>query len=140
MDFEILKSENAFDKIRVDSTKLLETLDYLKNTPEYDFDRLNAIIAIDLIDKFELIYDLLSVKSNKRGRISVLVDRNSPHITSIVSIYKSAYFDECEIFDMFGIIFDNNPNLKRLLMPKSWVGYPLRKDYEQDDERLSWNK
>ena len=139
---EILVSENSFDKLRVDSSNLCELLHFLKNTAEFSFDRLNTIIAVDLgleAGSFELIYDLHSLELGKSGRISVLVDRNSPHVPSIVEIFKSAYFDECEIFDMFGIVFDKNPNLKRLLMPATWVGYPLRKDYIQADERLAWN-
>ena len=94
----------------------------------------------DKIGQFELIYDLHSTKTGNSKQISVLIDRNSPKIESVVDIYKSAYFDECEIYDMFGITFDNNPNLKRLLMPKGWIGHPLRKDYEQKDERLYWSE
>lgn len=140
MEFEIIQRENSFDKIRVQSEKLCELLKSFKDNAEYDFDRLNTIIGIDLGNNFELIYDLYSTKMGKSGRISVLIDRNSPHVPSIVDIYQSAYFDECEIYDMFGIIFDKNPNLKRLLMPKGWIGYPLRKDYKQEDERLNWNE
>jgi len=179
---EIIKKENSFDKIRVESSKLCELLYFLKNNAEFDFDRLNTIIAVDLyqvaIDSsphpnhppsffdtqskkaesfpqgregiarkfklsldynFELIYDLHSVKTAQQAQISVLLDRNSPKAPSITEIFKSAYFDECEIFDLFGIEFTNNPNLKRLFMPKGWVGYPLRKDYKQTDERLAWN-
>lgn len=143
MNFDVVKTENSFDKIPVESSKLCELLSFLKNNAEYDFDRLNMIIGVDLgleANQFELIYDLHSTKNVKNGRVSVLLDRNAPHVPSIVGIYKSAYFDECEIYDLFGIIFDKNPNLKRLLMPKGWVGYPLRKDYEQKDERLRWSE
>ncbi len=133
---------NSFIKVRVDSNNLLSLLNFLKNNAEFDFDILISIIAVDLgvdANNIELIYDLYSSKNCKNARISVLVDRNSPHICSIVNVFKSAYFDECEIFDLFGVIFDNNPNLKRLLMPKGWIGYPLKKDYVEDDSRLSWS-
>lgn len=152
MNIDILKEFNvefineggsSFNKIRVDSSRLHDLLNFLKNNAQFAFDRLNTIIAIDLgigISKFELIYDLHSLETGQSIEISVLLDRNSPHVQSIVDIFKSAYFDECEIFDMFGIIFDKNPDLKRLLMPKGWIGYPLRKDYEQKDERLVWNE
>ncbi|MEI8129554.1 MAG: NADH-quinone oxidoreductase subunit C [bacterium] len=137
---EIIKKENSFDKIRVESSKLCDLLHLLKNNAEFDFDRLNTIIAIDLVDNFELIYDLHSVKTAQNAQVSVIVDRNSPKIPSITEIFKSAYYDECEIFDLFGIEFTNNKNLKRLFMPKGWIGHPLRKDYKQTDERLSWNE
>ena len=151
MDIEVLEkfniqvinpTENSFGKIRVDKSNMHDLLSFLKNTPEYSFDRLNSIIAIDLgveANLFELIYDLHSIEIGKMGRISVLIDRNSPILTSVVDIFKSAYFDECEIFDLFGINFDKNPSLKRLMMPTGWQGYPLRKDYVQSDERLAWN-
>ena len=139
MNFDIIKCENSFDKIRVNSSELYETLNLLKNNAQYDFDRLNTIIAVDNNDDFELIYDLYSTHLGKTERVSVLLDRNAPHVISAVGVYKSAYFDECEIYDMFGITFDKNPNLKRLLMPKGWKGHPLRKDYKQEDERLKWS-
>lgn len=129
-----------FEKTSINPNELHDYLTHQKNNPELDFDRLNMIVAIDNQDSFELIYDLYSTNRGENGRVSVLLDRNAPHVISIVDIYKSAYFDECEIYDLFGVIFDKNPNLKRLLMPKGWVGHPLRKDYEQTDERLEWSK
>jgi NADH-quinone oxidoreductase subunit C len=146
-NIEIIQHNNSFDKIRVDASHLCDLLHFLKNNAQFAFDRLNTIIAVDLgvdINKFELIYDLHSIETGESGRISVLIDKlsgeNLPHTPSVVGIFKSAYFDECEIYDLFGIIFDKNPNLKRLLMPKGWIGYPLRKDYEQKDERLKWSE
>ncbi len=146
MNFDILNdydfNSKNLEKLQIESSGLHELLNHLKNDPEYDFDRLNTIIGIDLgidVSKFELIYDLHSTKTCKTCRVSTLIDRNTPQISSVVDIYRSAYFDECEIYDLLGIKFDNNPNLKRLLMPKGWKGYPLRKDYVQDDTRLSWN-
>lgn len=129
-----------FEKTSINPNELYAHLSHLKDNAEFDFDRLNMIVAIDNKDNFELIYDLYSTNRGENGRVSVLLDRNAPHIASVVDIYKSAYFDECEIYDLFGIIFDKNPNLKRLLMPKGWVGHPLRKDYEQIDKRLSWSE
>lgn len=137
---ELLSSDNTFDKIRVHAKDLIETLNCLKENPEYAFDMLNTIIATDLSPNFELIYDLYSIKLNKAIKVSVLVDLNSPKCPSVVSIFKSAYFDECEIYDLFGIEFVNNPDLKRLFMPKGWIGHPLRKDYVLDDSRLAWDK
>lgn len=140
--FDVNIIEGLLVKIQVESSKLYDLLNFLKNNPEYSFDRLNTIIAIDLgleVNKFELIYDLHSTKTGNMVRVSVLLDRNSPKISSVVDIFKSAYFDECEIYDLFGVIFDKNPNLKRLLMPKGWIGYPLRKDYTQSDSKLEWN-
>lgn len=152
MNFDVLKEkfeinittkENTFDKIYIEPQILVDVLKFLKNNPQFDFGRLNTIIAVDLgieVNQIELIYDLHSTKTGKKVRVSVLVDRSAPRVPSVVEVYKSAYFDECEIYDMFGVIFNENPDLKRLLMPKGWKGHPLRKDYVFDDERLAWGR
>ena len=59
---------------------------------------------------------------------------------SVFSVWITADWHERECFDLMGITFENHPSLKRILMPDSWEGYPLRKDYVQDDKRLTWNQ
>lgn len=141
-NFSILKSKfNNVDLINeskvVVNSELVQVLDYLKNTPEFDFDILTSIIAIDLTDKIELIYQLMSSETSETLSVSYYTDNyTAPTVTDI---YKSANFDECEIFDLFGVEFIGNKNLKRLLMPENWVGHPLLKSYVQNDERLVWN-
>lgn len=141
-NFSILKAKfNNVDLINeskvVVNSELVQVFDYLKNTPEFDFDILTSIIAIDLTDKIELIYQLMSSETSETLSVSYYTDNyTAPTVTDI---YKSANFDECEIFDLFGIEFIGNKNLKRLLMPKNWVGHPLLKSYVQNDERLVWN-
>lgn len=141
-NFSILKSKfNNVDLINeskvVVNSELVQVFDYLKNTPEFDFDILTSIIAIDLTDKIELIYQLMSSETSETLSVSYYTDNyTAPTVTNI---YKSANFDECEIFDLFGVEFIGNKNLKRLLMPENWVGHPLLKSYVQNDERLVWN-
>lgn len=141
-NFSILKSKfNNVDLINeskvVVNSELVQVFDYLKNTPEFDFDILTSIIAIDLMDKIELIYQLMSSETSETLSVSYYTDNyTAPTVTDI---YKSANFDECEIFDLFGVEFIENKNLKRLLMPENWVGHPLLKSYVQNDERLVWN-
>ena len=141
-NFSILKAKfNNVDLINeskvVVNSELVQVLDYLKNTPEFDFDILTSIIAIDLTDKIELIYQLMSSETSETLSVSYYTDNyTAPTVTDI---YKSANFDECEIFDLFGVEFIGNKNLKRLLMPENWVGHPLLKSYVQNDERLVWN-
>lgn len=141
-NFSILKSKfNNVDLINeskvVVNSELVQVFDYLKNTPEFDFDILTSIIAIDLTDKIELIYQLMSSVTSETLSVSYYTDNyTAPTVTDI---YKSANFDECEIFDLFGVEFIGNKNLKRLFMPENWVGHPLLKSYVQNDERLIWN-
>lgn len=141
-NYSILKEKfNNIDlinpaKIQVND-ELLRVLDYLKNTPEFNFNMLTSIIAIDLKENVELIYQLMSTETAETISISYLT--NNFTAPSVIKIFESAHFDECEIFDLFGIDFIGNSNLKRLLMPENWIGHPLLKSYVQHDERLAWN-
>lgn len=121
---------------KIITENLIPVLNYLKLAGEYDFDMLTSIIAVDLKDKIELIYKLYSTNLKTFLDISFYCKNVAP---SVIDVYKSAYFDECEIYDMFGINFVGNNNLKRLFLPESWIGHPLLKDYCQNDERLAWN-
>lgn len=132
-----------FPDIKISENKIIvehnlaDLLKYLKSNPELSYDTLFSIIAIDYSEYIELIYVLISTYLNETINVSINVTNETESVTDI---YSSAYFDECEIFDMFGIRFNNNKNLKRLFMPKSWVGNPLRKNYQLSDERLMWNE
>lgn len=139
--FEMIKEKFpnvklASEKIEVEVDDLCNILEYLKTTPELSFDMLLSIIAVDYMDSVELIYPVISTYMNERINLAIKVQTDAQ---SVVNLYPSAYFDECEIYDLFGVNFIGNNNLKRLLMPKSWIGHPLRKNYELKDKRLSWN-
>lgn len=122
------------DKIVIKS-QLAETLDFIKKN--YGFNILKEIIAIDNQESgIELIYKLYSIEDEENVLISISVDKE---IESVSSIFDSAIADEKEIYDLFGINFVGNTELKRLYMPESWKGHPLKKDYVEDDERLRWN-
>ena len=106
-------------------------------TENYSFDLLKEIIAIhNQNGSIELVYHLYSTVDEENLLISIYAENE---VESIVDIFESAKADENEIFDLFGIKFKGNKNLKRLYMPEDWKGFPLRKDYVQDDTRLCWN-
>ena len=125
------------DKIIVNEN-LLKFLDFLKNTPEYDFDMLTSIIAVDMNDYIELIYQLYSKSNNENLSVKYIVTNNTA--PSVVNVYSSADFDEREIYDLFGVRFEGHENLKRILLPETWIGHPLLKSYTMQDERLNWNE
>ena len=125
------------DKIIVNED-LLKFLDFLKNTPEYDFDMLTSIIAVDMNDYIELIYQLYSKSNNENLSVKYIVTNNTA--PSVVNVYSSADFDEREIYDLFGVRFEGHENLKRILLPETWIGHPLLKSYTMQDERLNWNE
>lgn len=82
-------------------------------------------------------YHLTKVDDNadrpEEVRVKVFLPRNDPHVPSVYWIWKAADWQERESYDMYGIIYEGHPNLKRLLMPEDWVGWPLRKDYISPD-------
>ena len=114
---------------------LAKTLEFIKNN--YGFNILKEIIAVDNKELgIELIYRLFSVENEEEVLVSTTVKDEAE---SVSSVFDSAIADEKEIYDLFGIKFIGNKELKRLYMPESWDGHPLKKDYEQKDERLNWN-
>ena len=114
---------------------LAKTLEFIKNN--YGFNILKEIVAVDNKEMgIELTYRLFSVENEEEVLVSTTVKDEAE---SVSSIFDSAIADEKEIFDLFGIKFIGNKELKRLYMPESWEGHPLKKDYEQKDERLNWN-
>jgi len=81
-------------------------------------------------ERFEVVVGLLNMSDATRVRIRVQVPEGEPHIASITEIYPGADAMEREVFDMFGVVFDDHPDLTRILMPEDWEGHPLRKDFE----------
>jgi len=101
---------------------------------KYDrnFIRLSSVTAVDTYPaepRFEVVYHLHSVDSNQRVRLKCRVGGEDPAIESVTSVWRSANWYEREVFDLFGIHFRNHPDLRRILMPDDWEGFPLRKDY-----------
>ena len=122
----------AADKVAVvvASKSLFQVAEFLKNTPALDFDYLTNLVAVDYMDYFEVVYHLISLKHNHSLTLKTrCYDRDNPVVPSVVSLWRSADFQEREAYDLMGIVFDGHPNLKRLLLWEGFVGHPLRKDY-----------
>lgn len=131
----------VFEDCELDGNKIIiksQLHDVIKFVVEnYTYDILKEIIAVDVQEgNTELIYHMYSTVDEEDLFLSITVKDEAE---SIVDIFKSAQADENEIFDLFGVKFLGNENLKRLYMPEDWKGFPLRKDYVQDDTRLAWN-
>ncbi len=82
-------------------------------------------------ERFEVVVNLLSLSARQRIRLRVQVPADDPTIASLFDFHPGTEAMEREVFDMFGIAFDNHPDLTRILMPEDWEGYPLRKDYDR---------
>jgi NADH-quinone oxidoreductase subunit C len=105
-------------------------IDSIKND---SFEMMVDLTVVDWFRKkeprFEVVVQLLSTSQNLRKTVKVFVKDEDLTLSSITEIYPSANFYEREAYDMFGIVFENHPDLTRILMPDDWVGHPLRKNY-----------
>ena len=110
--------------------------DYFQKVEELKNDGYEMMVDLTAIDwfrkkepRFEVVVQFLSTSQNLRKTVKVFVNDEDLTLPSITETYPSANFYEREVFDMFGINFENHPDLTRILMPDDWVGHPLRKDY-----------
>ncbi|MGB7548541.1 MAG: NADH-quinone oxidoreductase subunit C [Terracidiphilus sp.] len=99
------------------------------------FEDMTAVDWFPLAPRFQLSYHILSHKYKEHIRLRVMLDEAEPAVESITPVWPSANYYEREVFDLFGIRFEGHPNLRRILMPDDWVGYPLRKDYPVEGYR-----
>jgi NADH/F420H2 dehydrogenase subunit C len=110
---------------------LLVSLTCLKTHFVYQYSLLSCISGVDLLKsnyRFSVVYDLLSIIYNVRIRVKTFID-NVTSVLSVTNLYKSANWWEREIWDMFGIYFENHPDLRRILTDYGFEGYPLRKNF-----------
>jgi len=118
------------DTLVVDSKQLLQVAGYLKETEGLEFDYLTFVTAVDYIDYFELVYRLVSLKINHSLILKTrLYTRTDPTVASVTPLWRAGYYQEREIFDLFGIKFEGHPDLRRLLLWEGFNGHPLRRDY-----------
>lgn len=106
----------------------------LKESPDLRFDYPANITAVDWNDRFEMVYNLSSLSLRHKITLKVDLDRENPEIASVTDVWRGAEWQEREVFDLFGIKFSGHPDLRRILLPEDWEGYPLRKDYVIPDQ------
>lgn len=127
-------SHRGDDCIVVAREGLLEVARHLREEPSLHFDLLVDVTAVDHLEsfeeyRFEVVYQLYSLPHKHRLRIKVRLDEDDVHVPSLAAIWKSANWAERETYDMFGIQFDDHPDLRRILLYPEFEGHPLRKDY-----------
>jgi NADH-quinone oxidoreductase subunit C len=128
--FEVAASVD-FPAIYVPVERLVDTSRALRDTPSLGFNVLTEVTAADYLPKdprFEVVYHLLSVSNRARLRVKVRVGADAS-VPTVQGVWRGAGWPEREVWDMFGIVFEGHPQLRRLLMPEDWEGHPARKDY-----------
>ncbi|MBK6397995.1 MAG: NADH-quinone oxidoreductase subunit C [Bacteroidetes bacterium] len=117
--------------INIESTEWRRLAEHLKNDPELAFDYLFCITGVDWKTHLTMVYHLSSTIHRHTIVVKAkIADRNNAAIESVYNIWATAELNEREAYDLFGINFTNHPDLRRLFLTDDWVGYPLRKDYE----------
>lgn len=119
----------------VPAAALVATCTALRDTPTLRFNVLLEVTAVDYLPReprFEVVYLLLSIPNRLRLRLKVRVSNAEAAngvVPTVQGVWPAAGWPEREVWDMFGIVFDGHPDLRRLLMPEDWEGHPARKDY-----------
>jgi NADH-quinone oxidoreductase subunit C len=113
--------------------KWLEILSFFRNQPEQSFTYLQNASAIDYETHLEVVFHLFHLEKKEQIAIKTKLDRDQAFLPSASHLFAAANWNEREMFDLMGIEFTDHPDLKRILLPDSWVGHPLRKDYEAFD-------
>lgn len=131
---EVLDVTSFRDQVSVTVKKdrIISICKYLYADTDIRLDYLSDLCGVDYPERrfrFEVVYNFYSLKHKHGIRIKALIPGKDPSIDSVVQIWRGANWHEREASDMFGIIFNGHPDLRRILMPEDWEGYPLRKDY-----------
>jgi len=127
--------------VHVDTERIVEICNYLRDDKEATFNYLSDLTCVHYPDRrqtpFEMVYNLFSIENNERVRLKAAVKDS---VESVTSVWPAANWLEREVFDLFGVTFTNHPDLRRLLLPPDWEGYPLRKDYPLEFIENSWTE
>ena len=128
-----IKLKQVRDSLLVENTEELADLAaYLKE--ELGFNFLSSVTAADYLQFLEVVYHFYSLEKREGPLVlRVRVSREHPKVPSLTPIFRGAEFQEREAYDLFGVIFENHPDLRRIFMWEGFAGFPLRKDYQQED-------
>lgn len=116
--------------IFVPASALKSFVQQLRSTVGLDFDYLFCLTCVDWKTHFNMVYHFSSTTHRHNIVVKVKVDKTNPEVETVSDIWRTAEMLEREVYDLFGIIFLHHPDLRRLIMPDDWQGWPLRKDYE----------
>jgi NADH-quinone oxidoreductase subunit C len=123
--------DDKHPRIQVEASNLRPIAEFLLTDPQLKLDWLQNLSGVDYVadDKMCVVYDLWSFDHRHSFAVKAYCPRDNPHVPSVADLWPAADWHEREAFDMFGIIFDGHPDLRRILCADDWEGFPLRKDY-----------
>jgi NADH-quinone oxidoreductase subunit C len=121
---------------KVDAPAIVEVCRFLRDDPALKFEVLSDLTALDWPkeERIQIVYHLYSYAEKHQTVLKVDLPRDNPKIATIEGVWKVANWFEREVFDLFGVIFEEHSDLRRIMLPEDWVGHPLRKDYVEQEE------
>lgn len=114
----------------VPAANLLHLMQHLRNSANLNFDYLFCVTCIDWKTNLTMVYHLSSTQYRHQLVVKSVLNREKPEIETVSFIWRTAEMLEREVYELFGVQFLHHPDLRKLILPDDWVGYPLRKDYE----------
>jgi NADH-quinone oxidoreductase subunit C len=128
--------------IRIERSRVVEVCNALRADAETPFDYLSDLTCVHWPDNreapLEVVYQLYSISKNERVRLKVAT--NGEGVESVTNVWPAADWPEREVYDLFGVVFHNHPDLRRILLPPDWDGHPLRKDYPLEFVENAWTE
>ena len=135
----------SFEKERavliIDPARVLDVLGWLRDTPGQGYRFLSSLHVADYLPaepRFGVHYELLNRERVERLRVKAMLPAESPQIDSCVELFPTANFQEREAYDFFGIVFRGHPDLRRILLPDDYVGWPQRRDFPIGGEPVTF--
>jgi NADH-quinone oxidoreductase subunit C len=145
---QVVKSRLFRDEktIWVKRDRIVDICFLLRNSDETRFNFVSDLTCVDLLkmqapsdERFEVVYNLYSLATFKRLRLKAIVPESDPSIDTVEIVWPAANWLEREIYDLFGLTFNNHSDLRRIQMPDDWIGHPLRKDYPIGGEQVEFS-
>ena len=131
-------AEHGDETAVIEPAKIREVCEFLKTDAAMHFQMVTDITCVDWLGRdprFEVVYHLYSVAKKHRIRLKCRLPEGDPKLPSVTPVWKGANWFEREVYDMYGVVFDGHPDLRRILLYPEFVGHPLRKDYPLDGEQ-----
>jgi len=130
------KGEVAEPYLNVDAAAIVDVCRFLRDDGALKFEVLSDLTALDWPkeEKIQVVYHLYSYGQKQQIVLKVDLPRDNPKVATLEGVWKVANWFEREVFDLFGVIFEHHSDLRRIMLPEDWTGYPLRKDYVEQEE------
>jgi len=136
---ELVEEGSQFLNVIVTPAQLLALAEKLRNDEVMDFDYMFCLTCVDYQEHFMMVYHLRSMKHKHEMVLKARIDdKEKPTVDTLCHIWRTAEYHEREVYDLFGVKFNNHPDLRRILLDEDWKGYPLRKDYVDPVNMISY--